>query len=752
MTAGSFLEQLKQNLNSIAPDMGTEDGMPVTFILQAVATTLANTEMNMAGSTNFLDLTVKTGADLDGFGDFFGIPRWNATPANVMLTFYTETPVKTAFGITPGTRVTDGTHTFQTTQTAVFPVGATSITVPAQSLGTGAVQNVQPYTLTYLAESLANTALNVQNEQSATGGTDAETDEHYRNRIKNTIFHRIIGTAESYENLATTIDDTTRANAIGALSTFPATSELVQLNTAQGGGVGFQSSIANAKYVYPDSSYLIKNPGDSTQIAYVQNVQYNFDTTTVPTDPIFQISSSGLTSALENLSGQSLDQFGSQMGLPRQNGTPTSGRMIIEVPIPTLNSVYVPAGTQFFGGNNITYVTTSDVTIPPETQYSSQVGYVSVGMGNYVLPANSLMQTSNSQLGGLVVTSQTGQEAWTDEQYREQLEDKYAGTEGLNVGDILYSQFDYCSSASRNDPPNVTNCVDVFIDGTNANTVTETGVVNLTTVTTENQQQFVTQSGAYPAIGSNIQILGTGAIENTVSPIMCNGIPYSDTQLLKCYTLLKGSTRAVDAVLFNEASNLPNNGDAYQIQLNVNQAVMDTQSQIEKVRTLGADVLVHAGIKASLILNIVIIPLVGTPANTLISAISTLVSEYLSTLNFGATVSLAKLRAVIEGCQYVETCRFANAQDIGTPTIEGGELNAGIQISTAWGQPMGGTYISDFQLYDDMYPVLGALAIALEGDNTYRQAFSQGGGVSGGSTYTGISNPQIYIAEGGNEN
>lgn len=759
MTAQDFLAQLKKNLNSIAPDMGTEDGMPVTFILQAVATTLASAEMNVSSASNFFDLAVKTGADLNGFGEFFGIPRWNATPANVILNFYASAPVKSSLIIPPGTIVSDGIHQFQTTQNGVFPQGATQINVPAQSVKVGADENVQPYTLTNFVDNINNSSIYVQNEQAATGGTNAETDAHYRERIKSELFYRIYGTADSYEHLATTIDDTTRANAVGALETFTEYDELTSLTSANGGGIGFISTIADAQYIYPQSSFLIKNPSGANQKTFVQGVQYTFNTSIYDAPPavkpVFQIADTSLDAALQNISGEQLDEFGQQMGLPRQLGTPTVGRLTVQIMAPSLENTTIPKGSQFLyiepsSGDVYTFITTANAIVPPEQQFTGQVPFASAVTGNFVMPANTSLYGVNNGWTATVNSSTAGTAEWTDDEYRSQLEDLYAADEGLQTGDLLYAQFDYIPSCSRNSQDGPWNCLDVFIDGTDAQTVTETGILNLGQITSGNQQAFITEEGNYPAVNSYYQVLGSGNIEQLGGSFYVDGVPYTNVQLIKDYTLREGSVHAVNAILFNDASNLPENGETYQVQLLTNQAVYDTQSKIETIRTMGHDILVHAGIKTSLDINLVVVPLMGTPMQTLIDSLTTLLSEYLQTLPFGADISFSKIKSQIDSSPYVTTCRFANSKDIGTPDIEGGTLSAGITVSSMWGNKLGGTYISDFKLNANQYPVLGTLSIAVEGDNTYRQIYTPTGTNSPAIGMGEQDDPQIYIAQNQN--
>ena len=762
LTAQAYKTAILAYLHQIDPDISTNEGDPITLIVQAVAMQLADSDLNYSSLDNFMDLTMKTGSDLDGFGNFFGFQRWSGTPATVQLNFYSPTPIKTGFIIEQGTQVTDGTHVFQTTSTATFPTGSTSIEVPAQSVGTGAVYNVQAYTLIYLEDNLNNSLVYVQNLQAATGGTDQETDEHFRNRIQQNLFHRIIGTKDSYQSLAETIDDTTRAKAISALNTYVETSEIVQLSQAYGGSLGYTSTIGDAKYVYPNSSYLIKNPGDSTQTDYVQNVQYVFNTSINPKVPTYQIQDQSLGSALDSYSGPALDALGKEMGLNRYVGTPTTGTMQIALTFSSINPTVIPAGTEFYYATataTYTYQTLAAVTIKPETFYSPTVAYQSTTMGSFPLPnlANVEFET-NANIFGVIQTCTGGTSAWTDDQYRSQLADLYANNIGLNQGDIVYSQFDYCSAVSRNNPPQDTNCLDLFIDGTASTTTTETGIVNLTEITSANQTQFIQVSGNYPVLGTKIQILGTGNIENLGGVVTVNGTNYPSAQLIKCNTLLKDSIRAVNALMFPQNSSLPSNGQTYSVPLIENKAVNDTQAKVETVRTMGTDVLVHAGKNARLNINLVIDPLVGTPNNTLVSNVEALLSAYFANLNFGSIISFSKIIDTISQSAYVRSVRFATVTDNGTPDIAGGTVNTGITVNNDWGNPLAGTYIDNFKLFDNMYPSLGDLNIALEGDNTYVNSYSatnnqsgSGSGTNQGGGNGNIWNPNNPTGDNGQE-
>ena len=159
---------------------------------------------------------------------------------------------------------------------------------------------------------------------------------------------------------------------------------------------------------------------------------------------------------------------------------------------------------------------------------------------------------------------------------------------------------------------------------------------------------------------------------------------------------------------------------------------------------MGTDVLVHAGKNARLNINLVIDPLVGTPNNTLMSNVETLLSAYFANLNFGSIISFSKIIDTISQSAYVRSVRFATATDNGTPDIAGGTINTGITVNNDWGNPLAGTYIDNFKLFDNMYPSLGNLNIALEGDNTYVNSYSVTNNQSGSGSNQGGGNGNIW--------
>ena len=128
------------------------------------------------------------GADLDALAqDRFGIARTPATAAIGQAEWTRD--AAGAYVILAGTRfrATVGTETITVQSTAAVSVLATDTTVliPVQATTTGRASNAAAGTLTEVVDVvLADPGATVTNPEPLAGGTDAETDEAFRARIR----------------------------------------------------------------------------------------------------------------------------------------------------------------------------------------------------------------------------------------------------------------------------------------------------------------------------------------------------------------------------------------------------------------------------------------------------------------------------------------------------------------------------------------------------------------------------------------
>ncbi len=129
-----------------------------------------------------------TGASLDLLASLVGFVRKQATKATGTVTFSRSTPAGSDITIPAGTRVATGDESvvFRTTQVATLAAGTTSVDVPIEAVEAGSTGNVAANTITKIVDPISGIEA-VNNTNPTTGGSDTESDEELRYRIKTTI-------------------------------------------------------------------------------------------------------------------------------------------------------------------------------------------------------------------------------------------------------------------------------------------------------------------------------------------------------------------------------------------------------------------------------------------------------------------------------------------------------------------------------------------------------------------------------------
>lgn len=125
------------------------------------------------------------GPVLDALGERTGVTRQEPVPATTTLRFSMSAPVGWNVIITAGTRVTsDNVRYFTTDTTVVIMAGATSVTVPATSAEGGAIYNdIKIGDINVIVDLIAYVD-NVENITTTAGGSDEESDDSLRERIR----------------------------------------------------------------------------------------------------------------------------------------------------------------------------------------------------------------------------------------------------------------------------------------------------------------------------------------------------------------------------------------------------------------------------------------------------------------------------------------------------------------------------------------------------------------------------------------
>lgn len=696
-TQSDYLSALQAAIKQINPDISTVSGDVIDCLFRAVSQVLSAASLNQIDPDTFWSLSTKFGSDLDAFGAFLGFERLNGQKANVTLQFYLSTPSNTDFILPVGLQVEDASgHVFATTSQVSLSAGEKSVLAPAVAQKAGTEGNVEAFTLSSFA-SAVSPSLQVQNPEPATGGTNAETDAQFRLRIKQNLFCRQIGTAASFNQALLEVDDNSRAATIGAQKWHTQYGVLGDIK----GGIGLQSDVSDAQYVYPDSSYLIKNSGTANQTDYSAGIAYDFDLTN-PTVPVFEIAATGALD-LSSYSGAALDALGKQIGLARDPGSPATGMCYFSLLTSVNSTTIIPAYTAFtLSGNQ--FQTTKNAFIEPLGQTSGAVpftGLQAIDWASQTPPDSGESFNVNAgtltpgNLYGTISAFSPGAAPWSDEEYRSQLAAFLASQSGLNAGDMVYTAFQYNPACSRCDiPSGVTNKVDIFIDGSLSQAGSETGLISLTQLSSEEGQNWITQDGNNVPAGSYIQLLGTPAIAALESGQVSIGGQSYIVSLAKEGGKNARSLRSRAALVF-QTGDLPQSGSSYVISFTQNKALIDSQYEADKITPLGLDVLVHEGREAMVSANLEVLPMTNATKSQIQTDIESLLDTYFSQLPFGAFINFSAILSTVQSSPYVQSCAFSeqNPLSVDYPFSSGSF-----------------TATTSFYLASDSYPTLGTVS------------------------------------------
>jgi uncharacterized phage protein gp47/JayE len=313
LTSTDFSAQMVAQLRILDPNISAEVGTPERKIIDTVAQSLADNQVDLTGLSTAVDIDTKFGTNLDSFTALFGFARQGSTYASGYVTFGRNTPAPANIAIPVGTTIQSNTLTpngqylqYQTTTTGQIPEGATeSGPTLVQCVSPGSQGNTAANTLTNPVGGLISGVTSVTNPAPLSNGTDQEFDDAYKARFKNTVFRNLAGTQDQYLALALSTTFSTKANVIGPISTYqeyiqipdlddigvlagqayqgnsqlPNGSTVAVTNT---GGVRGQwttslSSIPYAQDIYSNPSPIVSNGATDGTYFYRQGADYQFN-------------------------------------------------------------------------------------------------------------------------------------------------------------------------------------------------------------------------------------------------------------------------------------------------------------------------------------------------------------------------------------------------------------------------------------------------------------------------------------------
>lgn len=265
-------------LGETAPNLSLEIGTPERKIIDAVAESMSENDLDQYVMGSTFDIDTKTGVELDQFVGLFGFGRFQGRMSTGAVTISVSAPAVNQFDFLSGTQLfipADDTNPaiyFLTTQPAALPKGTSSVSIPAQASVAGSLGNAPANTITGMGTSIGVTQ--VTNPLPFSGGTDAETDDELRTRFKNTIFRNLAGTKDFYIALCLQHTAVSQVQVLGPINRY-----IEQLQIGSGTAT---SSVNNSKYTWPQGDILSTDLGESTEKFYTPAVDYNMSTAIPP--------------------------------------------------------------------------------------------------------------------------------------------------------------------------------------------------------------------------------------------------------------------------------------------------------------------------------------------------------------------------------------------------------------------------------------------------------------------------------------
>lgn len=322
----------------------------------------------------------------------------------------------------------------------------------------------------------------------------------------------------------------------------------------------------------------------------------------------------------------------------------------------------------------------------------------------------------------------------------------YTGTDStvqlITPGQVVLMEYAYMSAESRNDPVrNITNCVDVYVNGSNPTTadcVVTPPVAGQNLFNGNPADKFyylnyrrLGQPDTTPAlgniftplffqpviglpasivVGNYTYYLGThyycvvdvSLIGNTVRAR--NGIEWNPSQAGAQASDPQGGPYTGPPVTTTGATSFTVSGYTYDAN------IMDLQTALEGSKQVTTDVLAHACTTRYFKLQITVVYSPGQAASSVNPAISAAVGNYFNSAYFGTIIQLSDLISVIRQVSGVQNVRWTNDDiilaDQSQPCVIETDINGNRRPGSSY------SYTTDFYLLDSQLPALPTGAVA----------------------------------------
>lgn len=195
-----------------------DEASDIAIRLRVLAGEIYNAQINMDWIKNQMYVETATGERLDYFARQRGLERKPAKKAQGEITFFISEPIDHTIIIPKGSVAATADEVpirFVTTEDEEITQGNDLVSVYAEAEKAGSSGNVALGKVT-VAVDVPSEIEWVRNREVYVGGTDEESDEQLRERIRDSYLRLPNGTnAAYYEQLAMTIDGIAKAKAVG---------------------------------------------------------------------------------------------------------------------------------------------------------------------------------------------------------------------------------------------------------------------------------------------------------------------------------------------------------------------------------------------------------------------------------------------------------------------------------------------------------------------------------------------------------
>jgi Baseplate J-like protein len=753
-TPNEISSRIVTALSISEPELDAGVGTPLRKIIDTVSEAIAEVSVDGFLTTYQYDIDTRTGADLDAFAAMFGFYRKAASKAAGTILLQRTTPAPESILIGSGSQAsTSGSPPVIVTTLvpSVFPRSAVVLEVPVESVDGGSRGNVAAGSVNRWLTSIEGIT-SITNPAPLVGGSDVETDEQFRSRLKKTIFRNLAGTKDMYTAIGMAEPATSSCKIFGAYDRWTERIEII-------GGTGSPSlarSIRNRTL-----TILTATNASPSRIGLTVPHSYNIG------DYVFISGATGNT-AINGLRRirYSDDFYG--FYLEDIYGTAING-----------NGVYGASS------GSIRLLNRMSSAYPASYAFGRDIEFNDI--------FSPMLYTVDFTVFPPVITI----------------------NDATTIPDGIYEfSFMYTSQASRNYPNRTTNIVadrvDVWIDGTTVDTADV--VVVLDSANTLDKQSTLWPSGAYRrrdgqranptnsatfplilplplgpietvpstiSMGNAVYVLGThyfivdridhlsiGSMEATSGleflpvALQAGGVPItitiSSTTNATPVVVTTSATHNfsvgqririagagvaalnkdwyISAVTSNtltlQGSTLPGSagGAAGTVRLyhpvsleyTFNKAPMSVQRNVEDWRLASSNVLVHKASELPVKFNVAVILKPGNTVTTLQSTVNFVVSEVLKGVGIGGVVQISDVLAAISGVTGVDAVRMLSGSDFTTKTITGAVTHAlGTNVATSAAHGFVANQLVDIQGVAGTVEINGDSRVALVVDSTH---------------------------------